>query len=237
MQGLLAFSRFVDRLNTRIGRSVAWLILVAVIVSTVNAIIRKLFNVSSNSWLELQWYLFGAVFMLCAAYTFLLNEHIRIDIVSSRLPKPVRDWIDVIGHIFFLLPFAGLMIYYGVPFALHSINNDPSTLISGTAVVLKNSVLNIRDFITMLSGTPAYRVVETVPAWEQSMNAGGLYVWPAKFLLPIGFFFLFLQGLSELIKRIAIIRGIIPDPRAAISSHAAIEAEAERLLAQSGQQP
>jgi TRAP-type mannitol/chloroaromatic compound transport system permease small subunit len=237
VQTLLGFSRFVDRLNTRIGQTVGWLILVAVMVSAINAIIRKAFNASSNAWLETQWYLFGAVFMLCAAYTFLRNEHIRIDIVSGYFPKRMRDWIDVIGHIFFLLPFCIIIIYYGVPFALHSISDDPSTLLPGLLVISKNAYLGLRDLIMSIWTTPPYRVVETVPAWEQSMNAGGLYLWPAKFLVPIGFFLLFLQGLSELIKRVAIMRDIIPDTEGEAGHQAALEAEAERLLQQAAPHP
>ena len=171
MTGLLRLSAGIDRMNELIGKSAYWLILVAVLVSTVNAIIRKAFDVSSNAWLELQWQLFGAVFMLCAAYTFLKNEHIRIDIVNSRLPKRVRDWIDLLGHIFFLMPFVLIMLYDGIPFFLAS-----------------------------------WRI------GEQSMNAGGLVQWTAKGLIPLGFFLLFLQGISEIIKRLAVMRGLIPDP-------------------------
>ena len=171
MDGLLRVSAGIDALNQRIGRAVMWLVLVAVLVSTVNAIIRKAVDVSSNAWLELQWQLFGAVFMLCAAYTFLKNEHIRIDIVNARLPKAVRDWIDLLGHFLFLMPFVLLMLIDGIPFAITS--------------YLQN---------------------------EQSGNAGGLPQWPAKILIPLGFFLLFLQGISEIIKRIAVMRGIIDDP-------------------------
>ncbi len=171
MDGLLRISAGIDRLNTWIGKTVMWLILVAVLVSTINAIIRKAFDMSSNAWLELQWQLFGVVFMYCAAYTLLKNEHIRIDIVNSRFPKSVRNWIDLIGHFLFLMPFVLLMIYDGIPFFWRS------------------WIIN-----------------------EQSMNAGGLVQWTAKFLIPSGFFLLFLQGISEIIKRIAVMRGLIPDP-------------------------
>ena len=171
MDAALRFSAGIDRLNTAIGKSAYWLILVAVLVSAVNAIVRKAFDVSSNAWLELQWQLFGAVFMLCAAYTFLRNEHIRIDIVNSRLPKRVRDWIDLLGHFLFLMPFVILMIVDGIPFFTTSWYQN-----------------------------------------EQSLNAGGLPQWPAKFLIPLGFFLLFLQGVSEIIKRIAVMRGLIDDP-------------------------
>jgi TRAP-type mannitol/chloroaromatic compound transport system permease small subunit len=116
MQGLLGLSRAIDAFNERAGRTLAWLILGAVIISTVNAIIRKVFNISSNAWLEAQWYLFGAVFLGCAAYTFLKNEHIRIDIVSSKMSQRYRNTIELIGHICFLMPLCIMMIYYGFPF-------------------------------------------------------------------------------------------------------------------------
>jgi TRAP-type mannitol/chloroaromatic compound transport system permease small subunit len=189
VKNFLKISAAIDALNERIGRTVKWFILGAVLVSTVNAIIRKLFNVSSNSWLELQWYLFGAVFMLGAAYTFLKNEHIRIDIVTSNFTKRTRDKIDVFGHIFFLVPFAWIMIWHGLPFFYRSF-----------------------------------------AIGESSMNAGGLTVWPAKALLPLGFILLLLQGISELIKRIAIMRGEMEDPHVFVGHHGAAEAEAERLL-------
>jgi TRAP-type mannitol/chloroaromatic compound transport system permease small subunit len=171
MAGLLRVSALIDALNGTIGRLVSWLILVAVVISAGNAIIRKLFDISSNAWLELQWQLFGAVFMLAAAWTFLDNEHIRIDIVSARLPKLVRDWIDLLGHFFFFMPFVLLMLWDGWPFFLRSYEIN-----------------------------------------EQSLNAGGLAQWPAKLLVPLGFFLLLLQGISEIIKRIAVMRGLIPDP-------------------------
>ena len=191
MDFLLNFSRLIDRVSTAIGRTLSWFILLAVIVSTMNAIVRKLFDVSSNSWLELQWVLFGAVFLLCSSWTLLSNEHIRIDIVNSLMPKAVRDWIDIIGHVFFLLPLTIIMMIVSWPFAIRSL------------------LLN-----------------------EQSVNAGGLAQWPAKFLIPIGFLMLFFQGLSELIKRIAIMRGMLEDTTSGGGHHAAAEAEAARLLAQ-----
>lgn len=189
VQNLLKISRAIDAMNERIGGFVKWLILAAVLISAGNAIIRKVFNQSSNAWLELQWYLFGAVFMLGAAYTFLRNEHIRIDIVTGGMRKSVRDGIDVFGHIFFLIPFCWIMIYHGWPFFLRSIE------------------LN-----------------------EGSLNAGGLVQWPAKFLVPAGFVLLLAQAFSELIKRIAIMKGLIEDPHAHVGHHGAAEAEAERLL-------
>ena len=160
MQGLLAFSRAIDTMNEKIGKAMSWLVLAAVIVSSVNASVRFSISKSSNAWLELQWYLFGAVVLLGAAYTLKHNEHIRIDIVNSRLSKRTRDWIDVIGHLFFLGPLCLIMLWLGVPFFLRA----------------------------FASG-------------EISASAGGLIVWPAKLLVPLGFFLLTLQGVSELIKR------------------------------------
>ena len=171
LNALLPLTRAVDRLNTWIGKRVAWLILAAVLVSSVNATVRKIFDTSSNAWLELQWVLFSVVFLLCSPWTLLSNEHIRIYIVNNLLPKRLRDTIDLIGHAFFLLPLCIIMVLTSVPFFWRSWLID-----------------------------------------EQSGNAGGLPQWPSKSLLMIAFALLFLQGLSELIKRIAVMRGLIPDP-------------------------
>jgi TRAP-type mannitol/chloroaromatic compound transport system permease small subunit len=192
--GLLSLSRIIDSINTRIGRYVAWLILVAIGVSTVNAIIRKLFDISSNAWLELQWVLFGAVFLLCAPWTVIAQEHIRIDIVNNLFPRWLKQAIDLVGHVLFLMPFCIIMIIDGWPFF-----------------------------------TRSYAIN------EQSLNAGGLPQWPAKSLVVIGFFLLAVQGISEIIKRIAIMRGLIEDNThtANDGGHAAAAlAEAERLLKQ-----
>ena len=190
MEGLLKLSRAIDAVNFRIGKVLSWLILIVVIISAANATVRKVFDMSSNAWLELQWVLFVAIFLLCSPWTLLSNEHIRIDIVNNMLPKRWRDGIDVFGHVFFLLPLTIVMIITSVPFFLRSFQ------------------LN-----------------------EQSMNAGGLPQWPAKFLILLGFVLLFFQGISELIKRIAVMQGLIPDPYAAAGTHSAAEAEAERILA------
>lgn len=190
MNALLALSRAIDAVNTRIGRLVSWLIVVAVLVSATNAIIRKVFDSSSNSWLELQWVLFAAVFLCCAPWTLIDNEHIRIDIVNARLSRRVRNWIDLLGGIFFLLPFTVVMLITAWPFFLNS-----------------------------------YRIN------EQSLNAGGLAQWPAKALVPLGFFLLLVQCFSEIIKRVAIMRGMIEDPHEGTTGHAVLEAEVERLLA------
>lgn len=187
MRGLLGVSRAVDGLNNLIGRWVAWAIFGAVVISTVNALIRKIFNVSSNSWLEMQWVLFGAVFLLCCAWTLQSNEHIRIDVVSSFFSKRLKNWVDVAGHVLFLMPMCLVMMFYSWPFFFRSFNQN-----------------------------------------EQSTNAGGLPVYPAKFLVPLGFTLLFLQAISELIKRIAIIRGELADVSGG-GHHEAAEAEAQRL--------
>ena len=187
MQSLLKLSRGIDAFTRWTGKRLAWLILVAVIVSALNAIVRKLLDTSSNSWLELQWVLFSIVFLLCSPWTLLDNEHIRIDIVNQMLPKRVRDAIDVIGHAFFLMPLCIVMIVTGIPFFRRSFEIN-----------------------------------------EQSGNAGGLPQWPAKSLIMIGFAFLLVQGISELIKRIAVMKGLIPDPHA--SQVHALEAEVEHLL-------
>lgn len=189
MQRLLGLSRLIDRFNTRLGMILAWAILVAVLVSAANAVVRKVFSTSSNSWLELQWVLFGIVFLLCAPWTLLSNEHIRIDIVNSFFPKGLRNWIDVIGHTFFLIPMAALIVYLGWPYFWLS--------------YLQN---------------------------EQSTNAGGLPVYPSKLLIPLGFTLLLVQGVSELIKRIAIIKGDLQDTTSGGGHHAAVEAETQRLL-------
>ena len=173
MSGLLAFSRIIDAISERIGKALTWFVLAAVLVSSINAIVRYTFNQSSNAWLELQWYLFGAVVLLGAAYTLKKNEHIRIDIFTSRLSARTRNWIDIVGHVLFLAPLCILMIWLGVPFFLRSLQSG-----------------------------------------EISSSAGGLIVWPAKLLVPLGFSLLLAQGVSELIKRVAVMRGLIADPYA-----------------------
>lgn len=179
MSGLLAISRAIDWFNERVGKAMMWLVLAAVLVSAINAVVRYALNVSSNAWLELQWYLFGAVFLLGAAYTLKQNEHIRIDIVSSRLSQNARNWIDIIGHLFFLAPLCLLMLWLGVPFFLRS----------------------------FASG-------------EVSSSAGGLIVWPAKLLVPLGFALLLAQAFSELVKRVAFMKGLIPEPHPRGGAHA-----------------
>lgn len=188
MKSLLAVSSGIDRLNEIIGRAVGWLILLAVVISAGNAVVRKVLNTSSNAWLELQWYLFGAAFLLAAAYTLKQNEHVRIDIVYGIWSRRVQHWIDLLGHILFLMPFVALMIWYFVPWVSRSIATG-----------------------------------------EVSTNSGGLIIWPAKTLLLVGFALLALQGISEIIKKIAVMAGVIPDPTPFVSAHEAAELEGKAL--------
>jgi len=171
MQILLRLSRAIDALNTKVGRLTYWLVLVAVLISAGNAVIRYAFNISSNAWLELQWYLFSAIFLFCAGYTLLHNQHVRIDVITGRFSKRVQAWIDIFGTVVFLFPMAFLILYLSVP------------------IVIRTFTMN-----------------------EVSTNAGGLPIWPARVLVPIGFALLIAQGFSELIKRIAFLNGLIPDP-------------------------
>lgn len=168
MQGLLIFSRVIDALNEKIGKTAAWLILIAVLVSTINALFRYGFSISSNAWLEMQWYLFAGTFLLCAPWTLKCNEHIRIDVVTGRYSPRVHAWIDIVGGLFFLIPMCLVILWSAFPFAWDSITS-----------------------------------------MENSSNAGGLIVWPAKLLIPVGFTLLLLQGISEVIKRFAFLQGLI----------------------------
>jgi TRAP-type mannitol/chloroaromatic compound transport system permease small subunit len=187
MRELLALSRQIDRLSGAVGRSAAWLIVVAALISAVNAVVRKTFDWSANSLLEVQWWLFAVVFLLAAPWTLAVNEHIRIDVVNSRLSPRTRNIIELVGHIFFLLPMAAMIVY-------------TSSIFFATSYMQN----------------------------EQSPNAGGLPQWPIKALIPIAFALLFAQGLSELIKRIAIMRGDIEETLPHPSYHeAAVAAGAE----------
>lgn len=194
MRALLKFSNAVDWVNALIGKYVIWLILASTVISGVNAVIRKAFNMSSNAYLEVQWYLFAASFLLAAGYTLLQGEHVKIDVVSSKLSKRGQIWIDIIGFAFFLTPVCLVILYYGIPFFLQG-----------------------------------YR------SGEMSGNAGGLIRWPVYAMIPLGFTLLMLQGWSELIKRIAFLKGLIEDPTLKKIEKTAEEelAEAIRRLAES----
>jgi TRAP-type mannitol/chloroaromatic compound transport system permease small subunit len=169
MKTLLAFAAAIDRLNEWIGKLVAWLGLAAVVVCTANALMRYTFNVSSNAWLELQWYFNSAVFLLIAAYALKRNEHVRIDVIASRLSPRAQAWIDLLGAIFMLLPACIIIAWFSWP-------------------SLANS----------------WRI------HEYSSDPGGLLRWPVRLLIPVAFTLLALQGVSEIVKRVAYLRGLLP---------------------------
>ena len=171
MAALLKLSRLIDRMSEFIGKSVAWLVLAAVLISALNAAVRKAFNFSSNAYLEIQWYLFAAVFLLAAGYTMLRQGHVKIDVISGRFSKRTQIWIDIIGLAVFVLPLVYVVVHLSMP------------------LVVRSFVMN-----------------------EYSSNAGGLIRWPVFALLPAGFVLLGLQAISELIKRVAFLRGLVPDP-------------------------
>lgn len=195
MKTLLALSRLIDALNERVGHLIYWLILVAVLVSAGNAAIRYTFNMSSNAWLEIQWYLFSAVFLFCAGYTLLHNQHVRIDVIAGRLSKRAQAWIDILGTLLFLLPMATTIMWLSWPV-----------------------------------------FVDAYQRHEVSTNAGGLIIWPARLMVPIGFLLLVLQGYSELIKRVAFLRGLIPDPTEKHEGPSLEEQLAEELRKQQEEQ-
>jgi TRAP-type mannitol/chloroaromatic compound transport system permease small subunit len=170
MNALLSVSKLIDAMSVWVGKTIRWLILIVVLISASNAIIRKAFDVSSNAWLEVQWYLFAAVFLLGAGYVFLVNAHVRIDFISSRLTARARNWIDVVGIVVFLIPLCIIVIKLSWPLFYNA-------YVSG----------------------------------ETSQNAGGLIRWPVFLMMPLGFSLLLLQGISELIKRVAFLRGAAPD--------------------------
>jgi len=186
---LLSLSRLIDRFTSWVGRWVAWLVLAAVLISAVNAAVRKLFNTSSNAYLEIQWYLFAAVFLLAAGYTLMRQEHVKIDVISSRFSKRTQIWIDVVGLVLFVLPLVFNVIRLSLP------------------LVIRAYEMN-----------------------EYSQNAGGLIRWPVFAVLPLGFLLLGIQAVSELIKRIAFLRGLIPDPTQKGQAKSAEEELAEFML-------
>ena len=188
MRALLKVSSAIDWLNAQVGRWVIWLIFASTVISGINASVRKAFNVSSNAYLEVQWYLFAAAFMLAAGYTLLNGEHVKIDVLYGRLATRTRMWIDAFGFAFFLTPMCLTVLVFGVPFFLQGFHSG-----------------------------------------EMSSNAGGLIRWPVYLMMPLGFALLLLQGWSELIKRIAYLRGLIPDPTQKMHGKSAEEELAEEI--------
>jgi len=198
MHGLLKFSNGVDRFNTWINKYVIWLILAATLISAINALVRKIFNTSSNAFLEVQWYLFAASFLLASCYTLLQNEHVKIDVIYAKFNRQAQTKIDIFGFACFMLPMCTAVLWFGVPFFWKG----------------------------LMSG-------------EMSSNAGGLIRWPVYAMIPLGFGLLWLQGMSELIKRVAFLKGIIPDPTLKPGEKSAEEELAEeiRKLAESKTHP
>ena len=192
MQALLKFSRGVDWLNSLVGRCLIWLILASTVISGINAV-RKVLHTSSNAYLEVQWYLFAASFLLAAGYTLLQGEHVKVDVIASRLSKRTQIWIDIFGFVFFLTPMALAILWFGTPF-----------------------------------------VIQAIQTGEMSGNAGGLVRWPVYLMIPLGFGLLLLQGMSELIKRIAFLKGLIDDPTAKKGEKTAEQDLAEALRGLAG---
>ena len=193
---LLAVSRAIDAFTERVGRLVYWLILVVVLISAANAVVRKAFDYSSNAYLEVQWYLFSVIFLFGAGYTLLRNDHVRIDIIQGRLSPRAQNWIDVLGILLFLMPMS---------------------------------------LIIMALSWPLF--VDSLQRHEVSTNAGGLIIWPARLMIPIGFALLIIQAISELIKRIAFLRGVIPDPLEKRQEKSAEEELAQEIARQRSDTP
>jgi TRAP-type mannitol/chloroaromatic compound transport system permease small subunit len=187
---LLKLSQLIDLISERVGKSAFWLVLIMTIISSGNAVVRFIFDYSSNGLLEIQWYLFTAIFLLCAPYTLQKNEHVRIDVLSGKLSPRGLAVIDIIGSLFFLLPMVVTILWLSLPL-----------------------------------------IAESIKINEMSANAGGLLRWPVKILLPIAFTLLALQGISELIKRIAFLKGMINDPNAKDSGPTAEEELAAAIAA------
>ena len=193
MNALLALSRAIDAATERIGRLVYWLVLIVVLISAANAVVRKTFNYSSNAYLEIQWYLFSVIFLFGAGYTLLRNDHVRIDIIAGRLSARAQNWIDVFGIVLFLWPMSIVIMWLSWPLFLDSFARN-----------------------------------------EVSTNAGGLAIWPARLMVPIGFALLIMQSVSELIKRFGFLTGRIPDPLQKHGGKTAEEELAEEIARQRG---
>lgn len=193
MNALLKLSKMIDALTNLIGKSIIWLVLIVTLISAGNAIMRYTINYSSNAFLEIQWYLFGMIFLLGSGYTLMKNEHVRIDIVSGKFSKRGQTWIDIFGIIFFLMPMAIAIMWMSWPIFLLALHTN-----------------------------------------EQSNNSGGLTVWPARLMIPVGFFLLVMQGVSELIKRIGFLQGLCPDPTEKLHTLTTEEELALAIKAQKG---
>lgn len=194
MQALLKISRAIDWLNAHVGKYAIWLIFAATVISALNAVVRKLFNYSSNGMLEVQWYLFAWSFLVAAGFTLLQRDHVRIDVLNSRFPKKVQIAIEIFGLLFFLTPLCLTVLYYSAPL-----------------------------------------VVQMYHSGEMSGNPGGLIRWPVWLALPVGFALLMLQGWSELIKCIAFLKGLGPDPTVKQVEKTDEEALIEALRSQAAQ--
>ena len=183
MKFWLRISGAIDALNNAVGRFTTWLILIMAIISAGNAVSRKAFDLSSNAFLEIQWYLYSVVFLVAAGYTYLCNGHVRIDVLGGRLSLRAQVWIDLFGALFFLVPLCAVVLYFGTPYFLNSWQSQ-----------------------------------------EFSSNPGGLIIWPAKALIPIGFTLLLLQAVSEIIKAIGYLtgtEGVVPAHHAHLARHCA----------------
>ena len=194
MNALLKLSRLIDALTERIGKAVLWLVLIVVLVSAANAIMRYTIHYSSNAFLEIQWYLFGVIFLFSSGYTLLRNEHVRIDLISSKFSKRGQVWIDIFGIIFFLMPMAIAIMLLSWPVFMHAFESG-----------------------------------------EMSNSAGGLIVWPARLMIPVGFFLLILQAISELIKRVGFLMGLCANPMERLNVPSAEEELAQAIKAQKGE--
>jgi TRAP-type mannitol/chloroaromatic compound transport system permease small subunit len=193
VNALLTLSRAIDAITERVGRIVYWLVLVVVLISAANAVVRKLFNYSSNSYLEIQWYLFSVIFLCGAGYTLLRNDHVRIDIIQGKLSARAQNWIDVIGIVFFLWPMSIIIMSLAWPLFVDSFTRN-----------------------------------------EVSTNAGGLIIWPARLMIPVGFALLLMQSVSELVKRIAFLSGRGPNPLEKHQGRSAEEELAEEIARERG---
>jgi TRAP-type mannitol/chloroaromatic compound transport system permease small subunit len=196
LSALLTLSRWIDGLNRWIGRWVIWLIFASTLISALNAVVRKAFDYSSNAYLEVQWYLFAASFLIASAFTLLNGEHVRIDVIAGRFSRRTQTWIDVFGFVCFLIPMCVAVLWLGMP-----------------------------------------TVMQAWRSGEMSQNAGGLIRWPVYAMMPLGFFLLLLQGVSELIKRVAFLMGLIDDPAKKAHEKSAEEELAEEIRRLAEQDP